>query len=1415
MVKAQSCFRWFLFGCLVFIALLGGFSPWGEASVEDISHQTHLNTQLYPRGPGLGLQTCQPCHISADPSSTDIDSLSCNGCHSPDGEYNGVESLEGSVGARDNWIKNGASSSIYDSQGLLREDKGKWCVGCHDNGTSKIEGIIASNIAGMNLCGTWRSPSCAIGEYSNIASPGNLIDGNLKTGNTPWGGTCLVVKLGESPMAISHIRLYMGPKTSGYAFHFFSGETPENCTLKIGGGYFGRVLGGETEGWYQTRLDVFSPGRYLKILKTGGPSAENAIREVEVKSDLQFGYFHTGHKITCDHCHDTDSLHIDGEARTYNALLQNYQIGYRLNDVNLDGQTLPPMEIPRIGCNSGEFPRTDNDFALCFACHDKYKLLGNASSTGDYFQNQVLTNFRDDSHFDENGNIINAHLVHLRGRSYCGGSQDWDSDWDGLPDSPQSCPACHNVHGSPTPAMTRHGELVSAPGTLNSVPMINLHYFNINGVWDADLFDRLKSIGAKTEFLGPAPGCVEKNHTCNMCHNDQYAYYRLPVSSPITDCQSCHPEIKTHPSHATHLDPDPRGPAIACTICHADTSSASPHLLLFEDGKPLSETKSCDPCHSPDGAFDGINDPVIGAKTNWRDGVYKDDRSDLNPGIENWCAGCHDDGTSLCAGVAAPNVMGDNTTYGYNITGHKMACSACHDLGLGHIDGDYRSYSHESNPSNLVDLHNYQNGYRLKYRMVIPLGLGPGGGYDSSKFDLCFQCHVYEQIMGETLPFRTNFQDDGINRHAYHLKAGRYAWDSDWDYLISPDQPIIVDNQEAEFVGSWVETSEITGCYGLNYQQHLPGDGSSTVSWTPCIPMTGKYNVYVNWTSAFDRASNAQYSVVYEGGSFTKVSNQRMAGGQWNLLGYFQFKEGSSGYVQLSDKADGLVVADAVMFSYPVIDSRMSCPACHNVHGSPNPAMIRHGELISTPGTKDKVPALSFGWYKQDGYTPTFSGPDSLYADMPVLGGPGGGSLEESFVCVGCHGGPNPIKYDRLYQQLPMPTGSWARPALTPSLRLLKPQPESIDVAADSPLSFLILSDGVDELDWSTFSINIQIDSSTFSYTDEDTQVVTTESTTAHSVQVMVDPPGFWDDQENIRISLSISDKAGDVLHLRSWCFKTGSSSPVIWKTPKGINSENLFWSPEYLIDDHPERGNAYTPFSSHSVTFDLGQNYWIGQIRLLLPSPNGRLWTISVSKDTGNFGEPVKQNCLASPQIQDIRGIVCDNTEATFVGEWANSTTPKGFYGTNYQLQATVIGQATASCTWTPLIPQSGKYHLYARWASLSNGSTDASYIINYHGGSDLVLVDQYSRGGLWNLLGTYSFLEGASQTICLGNNSKATNTMIVADALLFIPVESLPSWAIISILPKEGRYLKLSTGGGPLENDTFLEIDFAEVFP
>jgi hypothetical protein len=54
--------------------------------------------------------------------------------------------------------------------------------------------------------------------------------------------------------------------------------------------------------------------------------------------------------------------------------------------------------------------------------------------------------------------------------------------------------------------------------------------------------------------------------------------------------------------------------------------------------------------------------------------------------------------------------------------------------------------------------------------------------------------------------------------------------------------------------------------------------------------------------------------VNYNGGSPTFDVNQKVNGGQWNLLGTFNFVAGTSGTVVLTDDADGVVIADGLKF---------------------------------------------------------------------------------------------------------------------------------------------------------------------------------------------------------------------------------------------------------------------------------------------------------------------------------------------------------------------------------------------------------------------------------------------------------------------------------------------------------------------
>ncbi len=527
--------------------LLFGSAGICSASSFTTFHNVHLNGEK-----GDFQLSCFNCHggggmrggMGMSPSPT-----ACEPCHSPDGAIDGVydpvigawanrpghgdtdsdsSSRWGFFGRRSSSSSSG--SSIYNADGTLKPGKEKWCLGCHDDGHSVVRGVAAANIAGKSTVGDWESPAGVVDP--DFQGMENLIDNDLETGNPFTDMPELIFDLGSSE-EISHIRLYT-VVDSTIPIEVYGSTDRNNWTRILYGRsiLFAKPLWGvgPKVGWNEYRLDKFIPVRYVKLVIIQPRSLViDSLREFQVKQDLQYGYLVNGHKITCDNCHDTQHLHIDGIARTYKAEKNNYSIGYRLSDVNVGSETVPALEIPRVGNNWRETPRTDNDFALCLSCHDRYKLLGDAYGTGGFFQDPLQTNFRNDDHVDAYGNVSNEHLRHLRGRGFEGNSPVWDSDWDGTPDSPQSCTACHNVHGSPNPLMLRHGELTSTPGTTDKVPMFNVQFKGSEGTIDPDLQDVMTSTGGETQFFAPGPGSSKKNHTCDMCHGDKVSYRRTPV----------------------------------------------------------------------------------------------------------------------------------------------------------------------------------------------------------------------------------------------------------------------------------------------------------------------------------------------------------------------------------------------------------------------------------------------------------------------------------------------------------------------------------------------------------------------------------------------------------------------------------------------------------------------------------------------------------------------------------------------------------------------------------------------------------------------------------------------------------------------------------------------------------------------
>lgn len=311
---------------------------------------------------------------------------------------------------------------------------------------------------------------------------------------------------------------------------------------------------------------------------------------------------------------------------------------------------------------------------------------------------------------------------------------------------------------------------------------------------------------------------------CIDCHgHDAGTYFDPDMLSPYLPGTVVSPGAGTFQSHSTHTETDAddrKGPGLYCGDCH-DINN----FPAFNDGKDLTNTTICDNCHSKSGSYDGIDDPVIGAKAIWRTGAYAaTDDSTLRSGKEKWCAGCHDESSSVI-GVAAPNVIGDEdgsyiygTGWGYYKTGHGLAaddtypskggietlsgrpveCDSCHDFSTLHIDSDARSFD----CSDGCDPVEYRQSYRLKLvggeePMEIPwIGAGGSAG---AKFRICVQmgCHAPESYT-DPASTETNFftwttreepPGSGIwvnyweNRHEYHLTfENQNRYPADYNY---------------------------------------------------------------------------------------------------------------------------------------------------------------------------------------------------------------------------------------------------------------------------------------------------------------------------------------------------------------------------------------------------------------------------------------------------------------------------------------------------------------------------------------------------------------------------------------------------------------------------------------------------------
>ncbi len=92
-----------------------------------------------------------------------------------------------------------------------------------------------------------------------------------------------------------------------------------------------------------------------------------------------------------------------------------------------------------------------------------------------------------------------------------------------------------------------------------------------------------------------------------------------------------------------------------------------------------------------------------------------------------------------------------------------------------------------------------------------------------------------------------------------------------------------------------------------------PAHPTDRFIWALPVTTTQTYDVYARWPADPTHATNAPYTVHYAGGTTSVTMNQTQNGGDWNLLGTFTLDPALNPKVVLSDQANGVVVADAVL----------------------------------------------------------------------------------------------------------------------------------------------------------------------------------------------------------------------------------------------------------------------------------------------------------------------------------------------------------------------------------------------------------------------------------------------------------------------------------------------------------------------
>jgi beta-galactosidase len=150
-----------------------------------------------------------------------------------------------------------------------------------------------------------------------------------------------------------------------------------------------------------------------------------------------------------------------------------------------------------------------------------------------------------------------------------------------------------------------------------------------------------------------------------------------------------------------------------------------------------------------------------------------------------------------------------------------------------------------------------------------------------------------------------------------------------------------------------------------------------------------------------------------------------------------------------------------------------------------------------------------------------------------------------------------------------------------------------------------------------------------------------------------------------------------------------------------------------------------------------------------------------------GAPSEPVvvdePESCTVTVTVGDTEPRPDGTVPFAAAGAWAASSLqgPDGA-GSRYS------NTAGDTATWTPQLPEAGRYEVQAWFPTDANTTTNARFSVTHAGGTAEVTVDQKAQGGAWLPLGTWEFAAGTGSPVVLTAVSAGYTR---ASAVRFVP--------------------------------------------